>query len=158
MRDYLNQYINNRKLSDIGGREVSKVAKGSEDSVDTKDGEVSKVSKVPFDTFDTDQGVGYAENPAGNTEAVDALLAPACPVCGGALALAVEETDRYRYVQCPATPLDYFKVTNKRPGEPMGLFTTERLNDECRDCRMVATTYNGRCADCLARWCAEGSE
>lgn len=70
-----------------------------------------------------------------------------CPTCGQKL--NVTETDRCREVQCPAEPVHFYRLENKRPGQPMGYYTDYAPKGACRECSQPGETYSGRCARCL---------
>lgn len=79
----------------------------------------------------------------------EVMAALSCPVCGSPL--RVTETERYRYVECPKTPVDYFYLQNKFPGGHMGiLFPLRREEITCPSCAgpVVLVEGRGHCDRC----------
>lgn len=69
------------------------------------------------------------EKLAANKSEVMAMLmeqAETCPSCGAAL--RVIENERFREVECPTLPLHFYRLTNKHPSQPMGIFASETVS------------------------------
>lgn len=76
-----------------------------------------------------------------------ALETERCPTCGGEL--RVSENERCRYIECASEPVHFFRLTNKRPGKPMGYFLSYQRDAICQDCGQRSETYGDWCAKCL---------
>lgn len=71
--------------------------------------------------------------------------------CSCGAELDVRETATYRQTWCGGT-CGYFRLVNKRDGQPMGRWVAVGENATCPTCgARDVTTYGGKCWECLER-------